>query len=151
MSTVLDVIKHNVHLGFTEDKKRILKYISEIVKLDELEPYPEITDLLQKSKAILKSEIDEDVKSSQLAQVWLAYTMLTKEYYTRTTDRVRFTSRKIIVFNAETMSYEPNEWYTEEMMKKMLYNLPESDRKEFLQFYLDNWINKKYLYQEEVF
>lgn len=147
-STVLDAIKHNIHLGFTENKERILEYISEIIKLDELEEYPEITELLQKSKQILHSDDNEESKSSQLAQVWLAYTMLTREYYTRRTDRVRFDSRKIIIYNPETKCYEPNEWYTEEMMEKILRNLPTEDREEFLQFYVDNWIYKKYLYQE---
>ena len=151
MSTVLDAIKHNVHLGFTERKERVIEYISEIIKLNEIEPYPEIADLLKKSKSILKSGLDEDTKSSELAQVWLAYTMLTKEYYTRTTDRIQFNSRKIIVFNTDTMAYEPCEWYTESMMKNILYNLPEAERQNFVQFYLDNWVNKKYLYQEEVF
>lgn len=151
MSTVLDAIKHNVHHDFTENHERIIAYISEIVKLDELQEYPEIEALMKNAKSILKSNQNEDKKASELAQVLLAHTMLTKEYYTRSTDRVHFTSRKIIVFNQETKRYEPNEWYTPEMMQKILYNLPQDEREGFVQFYVDNWVNKKYLYESEVF
>lgn len=151
MSTVLDAIKHNIHLDFTENHERVISYISEIIKLDELQDYPNIEVLLKNAKGILNSEMGEDQKASELSQVLLAHTMLTKEYYTRSTDRVHFTSRKIIVYNPETKRYESNEWYTPEMMKKIIYNLQADEREEFIQFYVDNWINKKYLYEEEVF
>lgn len=146
ISTVLSVIHNNVHLTFTENKERVVEYISQIIKLDELEPYPEITKLLDEAKVILNNTTkSDDVKASQLAQVMLAYTMLTREYYTRTTDRVRFESRKIIVYDPDTKSYQTNEWYTDEQMKEMLYKLNEKDREEFIKFYVDNWIDKKYL------
>ena len=141
MSTVLDAIKNNVHLDFCDNnvngtirKERVIAYISEIIKEDEVAPYPEIQDLLKQAKDALNAKNVE-----VLAQVMLAYTALTREYYTRTTDRVRFSSRKIIVFDKETMTYKPNDWYSPEAYERILSKLKPEDRAEFIKFYQDNW------------
>lgn len=120
MSTVLDAIKNNVHLNFVKGE-RVIEYISEIVKLNEIEPYPSLTP-------------SEDVPSAidQLAG-------LQREYYTRTTDRVRFTSRHIIQFNEETMTYEAKDGYTPTALKDICTKLKGDDRKNFIAWYRKNW------------
>jgi pilus assembly protein CpaF len=120
MSTVLDAIKNNVHLDFVKGE-RVIAFISEIVKLNEIEPYPE----LKRSENVADA-ID------QLAS-------LQREYYTRTTDRVRFTSRHIIEFNPETMTYEAKDGYTEEALRRICSKLKGEDRKNFIAWYRENW------------
>lgn len=120
MSTVLDAIKNNVHLDFCKGE-RVVAFISEIVKLDEIAPYPD----LKKSKNIIEA-IDQMTK-------------LQKEYYTRTTDRVRFKSRHIIEFNSETMTYEPKEGYSTEALRRICNKLKGQDRRDFIAWYRKNW------------
>lgn len=139
-STVLDVIKHNVHL-MKYRGERVVEYISQIIKEDTIAPYPEIQDLLEQAKAALNAD-----DSEKLASVFLAYTQLTREYYTRRTDRVKFKSRYIVKFNRETMTYEPGEWYTDEIFESMYNNMNELDRVAFLKFkehYFDTWDESK--------
>ncbi len=138
MSTVLDVIKNNVHLTFTSNKERVIEYISQIIKLSELSSYPELDDLMKQAKTALSIK-DEKQAAKELSQIMLAQTMLTREFYTRTTDRVKFTSRKIIVYNPVTKAYEPNEWYTPDAMERILKKLDSEDRAGFIQFYKENW------------
>lgn len=120
MSTVLDAIKNNVHLDFVKGE-RVIAFISEIIKLNEIEPYPE----LNKSGTVQEA-ID------QLAS-------LQREFFTRTTDRVRFTSRHIVKFNPETMTYEANEGYTPEALRRICSKLKGEDRKNFISWYRENW------------
>lgn len=119
-STVLDAIKNNVHLDFCKGQ-RVVSYISEIVKLDEISPYPDLAPTATVNEAI-----------NQL-------TKIQREYYTRSTDRVTFESRKIIVFNPETMTYEPNQWYTPETVERMVSKMKPDVRKEFYKFWAENW------------
>ena len=119
-STVLDAIKNNVHLGFVKGN-RVIEYISEIVKLNELMPYPEV-----KPSQTIQEAIDQ-------------MTAMQREFYTRTTDRVRFESRKIIVFNADTGTYEANQGYSIEALQRILSKLKGTDRKEFIAWYRENW------------
>lgn len=121
ISTVLSAIKNNVHLDFVKGE-RVIAYISEIRKLNELEPYQDL-------------KISPDVKAAvdQLCS-------LQKEYYTRTTDRVRFESRKIIVFDPETMSYRANDGYSPEALANILQHMRNPKmRVEFMEFYKANW------------
>lgn len=120
MSTVLDAIKNNVHLDFVKGE-RVVAFISEIVKLDEIAPYPD----LKKSKTVQEA-IDQ-------------MTMLQKEYYTRSTDRVRFNSRHIIEFNSETMTYEPKEGYSAEALRRICNKLKGQDRRDFIAWYREHW------------
>lgn len=120
ISTVLDAIKNNVHLDFMKGE-RVVAYISEIIKLDEIAPYPEITP------------------SSTIAEAIDQMTRLQREYYTRRTDRVRFKSRKIIIFNPDTMSYEANEGYSPEALRRILSKLQGEDRTNFIAWYKKHW------------
>lgn len=142
ISTVLDAIKNNVHLNFMDvgnNKLRYIDYISEIHKEDTVAAYPEVEELLKEAKAALKAgSVDT------LAQIFLAYTSLTREYYTRSTDRVRFTSRKIVEFNKKTLTYEPKDWYTPETMERILSKLHGEDKMNFLSFYYENWRSDEY-------
>lgn len=118
---VLDVVKHNVHCDFHK-KLRVVDYIEEIVKGETIVPYKDI-----KVSSDVVSAIDQS-------------TALNREFYQRTTDRVRYTSRKIIRFNHETNTYEPYEWYTPERFAIMLDKMPDEHKAGFIQFYKDNWV-----------
>lgn len=118
---VLDVVKHNVHCDFHK-KLRVVDYIEEIVKGETIVPYQDI-----KVSNDVVSAIDQS-------------TALNREFYQRTTDRVRYTSRKIIRFNHETNTYEPYEWYTPERFAIMLDKMPDEHKAGFIQFYKDNWV-----------
>ena len=120
MSTVLDAIKHNVHLDFKKDQ-RAIAFISEIVKLDEIAPYPEVYDTTDPAKAIV-----------QLTQIQ-------REFYTRTTDRVRFESRHILEFDPEDMTYKTTALYTPETLENILKKLDVEERAAFIEFYKENW------------
>ena len=132
LSTVLDAIKNNVHLDFVKGE-RVIAFISEIVKLNEIEPYPDIPALWDK----VKTENPTVKEDGALATLVVAE--LNKEYYTRTTDRVRFTSRHIIEFNPETMTYEAKEGYSTEALQRILSKLKGDDRKNFIAWYKKNW------------
>lgn len=118
---VLDVVKHNVHCDFHK-KLRVVDYIEEIVKGETIVPYQDI-----KMSSDVVSAIDQS-------------TALNREFYQRTTDRVRYTSRKIIRFNHETNTYEPYEWYTPERFAIMLDKMPDEHKAGFIQFYKENWV-----------
>ena len=132
LSTVLDAIKNNVHLDFVKGE-RVIAFISEIVKLNEIEPYPDIPALWDKVKA------ENPTVKEDGALATLVVAELNKEYYTRTTDRVRFTSRHIIEFNPETMTYEAKEGYSTEALQRILSKLKGDDRKNFIAWYKKNW------------
>ncbi len=134
MSTVLDAIKHNVHLDFKRDQ-RTIAFISEIVKLDEIAPYQEIKDVTDPTQALVQ------------------LTQLQREFYTRTTDRVRFESRHILEFDPEDMTYKPTNIYTPETLENILKKLDATERKMFIRFYRENWghlIYKDYSNYKEV-
>lgn len=134
MSTVLDAIKHNVHLDFKRDQ-RAIAFISEIVKLDEIAPYQEIKDVTDPTQALVQ------------------LTQLQREFYTRTTDRVRFESRHILEFDPEDMTYKPTNIYTPETLENILKKLDATERKMFIRFYRENWghlIYKDYSNYKEV-
>lgn len=120
LSTVLDAIHNNVHLNFVKGN-RVVEYISEIVKLAELEPYPK----LKKSRNVVEA-LDQ-------------MTAINREYYTRSTDRVRFESRYIIKFNAATGTYEPCDGYTPKRLESILSHLEPVDRQNFIKWYRKNW------------
>lgn len=143
LSTVLDAIKHNVHLDFVKGE-RVIEHISEIVKLNEIEPYPDMKEMWIKAKEelrVIREMSGEDVDGPISDAVIATYvsTMMNKEYYTRSTDRVRFTSREIIKFNPETMTYEAKDGYTPGMLRNICNKLKGDDRKNFIEFYRKNW------------
>lgn len=134
MSTVLDAIKHNVHLDFKRDQ-RAIAFISEIVKLDEIAPYQEIREVENATQALVQ------------------LTQLQREFYTRTTDRVRFESRHILEFDPEDMTYKATNLYTPETLENILKKLDVDERKMFIKFYTENWghlLYKDYSQYKEV-
>lgn len=143
LNTVLDAVKNNVHsdfvsLGEGENKLRVIAYISQIIKEDEVQSYPEIDELLSRARRALKTK-----DANSLTEAMVAYMVLTREYYTRTTDRVHMTSRKIIVYDPQLRAYVPNEWYTPTQMERMCSNMDDETRQEFIRFYIDNWVEHK--------
>lgn len=137
MSTVLDVVKNFVHTTFVKKDGKIIRgvgWISEVKKESVKKAYPEIEELLKQARGCVARN-----DAQGLSAVMLAYTKLTREYYSRTTDRVQYSTRKIVVFNEATMSYEPREWYSEEAMKRMLEKLDVDERRSFLKFYYKYW------------
>lgn len=163
---VLDAINHNIHLGFTKQTgQRVVEFISQIVKLETTVPYPEMSTLLAEAREVLNSNrmaslcdkyhdganvnkkaLVKDMRKAfaeheqnELAEVAMAYSMLTREYYTRTTDRVSFESRKIIEYNEQTQSYEPRQWYTPEKTQEIMRKLPYEEKVKFIEFYNKYW------------
>ena len=130
--SVLDAIKHNVHLDFVKGE-RVVAHISEIVKLNEISPYPSIQELWNETVAEMPDVHDPVAIAS------VVNGKLNREYYTRSTDRVRFTSRKIIKFNPDTMTYEACEGYSPEMLRNILEKLQGDDRRNFIKWYRTNW------------
>jgi pilus assembly protein CpaF len=114
---VIDVIRVDIHLNYTADGRRYIERISEIVKLDVSVPYPEYDP---------GNPVD-------------SMNNITKEYYTRQTDRKSFATRDILRYNLETDTYEPCEWFTTELTRKMLEVMPPDKTQEFKAFILDNW------------
>lgn len=144
MSTVLDAIKHNVHLDFVKGE-RVVEHISEIVKLNEITEYPTLQECFDQAMKELYPmysgtplvELPDSVDLN--AVVSYASAMLNREYYTRRTDRIRFTSREIIKFNPETMTYEAKDGYSPEMLRTICNKLDPEDRKSFIEWYKENW------------
>ncbi|MEQ7052192.1 pilus assembly protein CpaF [Paenibacillus alvei] len=114
---VIDVIRVDIHLNYTTDGRRYIERISEIVKLDVSVPYP---------------DYDKGDPVHSMNEI-------TKEYYTRQTDRKTFTTRDILKYNLDTNTYETYDWFTTELTKKMLDVMPLDHVKDFKKFILDNW------------
>lgn len=111
------------------NNERVIAYVSEIIKLDEVAPYPSFG---------LSDDIAEAIDKFRL---------LSKEFYTRSTDRVRFKSTKIMTFDKVDMTYKPTGLYTPNMLRDILKKLDNRDRKDFINFYKSNWsdlLNEEY-------
>lgn len=130
MSTVLDAIKFNYHLDFQKGQ-RVTAFISEIVKLDEIAPYPEVYN------------------TDSVAEAIVQLTRIQKEYYTRSTDRVRFESRHVLEFDKEDMTYKTTGLFTPETLETIIKNLDPDERKLFINFYKENWGHLLYAGKEE--
>lgn len=114
---VIDVIRVDIHLNYTTDGRRYIERISEIIRLDVSVPYP---------------QYDPDNSTDSMNRI-------TQEYYTRQTDRKSFATRDILKFNLETNTYETQEWFTEDLTRKMLDCMPPDKMQDFKAFILDNW------------
>ncbi|MFC4302803.1 pilus assembly protein CpaF [Cohnella boryungensis] len=114
---VIDVIRVDIHLNYTTDGRRYIERISEIVKLDVSVPYPEY-------------DSNNPVHSMN---------RITKEYYTRQTDRKSFETRDILKYNLDTDTYETYDWFTTELTQRMLEAMPPDKVQDFKSFILDNW------------
>ncbi|WOO37850.1 ATPase, T2SS/T4P/T4SS family [Anaerocolumna sp. AGMB13020] len=115
---VTDVLKINVHLDFTPEGKRYIKRITEITQLDEGVPYPEYNQ--DKAADELKYDLD-------------------KEYYTRQTDRISFSTRDIMVYDTDTDTYLPKEDFSDGLRDKIRGALSKKEREEFDKFMAYYW------------
>jgi len=115
---VTDVLKINVHLDFTPEGKRYIKRITEITQLDEGVPYPEYNQ--DKGADELKYDLD-------------------KEYYTRQTDRISFSTRDIMVYDTDTDTYLPKEEFSDGLREKIRGALSKNEREEFDKFMAYYW------------
>lgn len=98
---VIDVLHVDVHLDYTADGKYYVERITEIIKLPESIPYP---------------ELDPDNLDWSRAQI-------EREYYTRSTDRKTFEVQDIIKYDLDTDTYfvvaPPSIGLTKDMMAFM--------------------------------
>ncbi len=115
---VTDVLKINIHLDFTPDGKRYIKRITEITQLEEGIPYPDFN-----------KEIGAEESKYEL----------NKEYYTRQTDRISFSTRDILIYDTETDTYLPGEEFSEGLKNKIRSVLSKKEREEFDKFMVYYW------------
>lgn len=115
---VTDVLKINVHLDFTPDGKRYIKRITEITQLEEGVPYPEF----RKEAGAEESNYE-----------------LNKEFYTRQTDRISFSTRDILTYNTDTDTYEAKDDFSEGLRKKIRDVLSKKERDDFDKFMAYYW------------
>lgn len=115
---VTDVLKVNVHLDFTPDGKRYIKRITEITQLEEGIPYPAFDNELGAEES--RYELD-------------------KEYYTRQTDRISFSTRDILVYDTETDTYKAKEEFSDGLSKKIREVLSKKEREDFDRFMAYYW------------
>lgn len=81
---VTDIVRVDIHLDYTPDGRRYIERITEIVQLPEGVPYP---------------NYDENNPLHSMNAI-------TKEYYTRSTDRIGFTTSDILVYDNDTCTYK---------------------------------------------
>lgn len=124
---VLEVVKVDIHLDYTPEGERFIERISEIVPLDESIPYPEY-------------DPNNPVDSMNL---------ITKEYYTRQTDRVSFTSHDILRYDKKTKTYYTVDRFSPQLERRIRNNLGEL-RIEFDKFMIKEWGIRKDLEPGEV-
>lgn len=115
---VTDVLKINIHLDFTPDGKRYIKRITEITQLEEGIPYPGCNNEIGLEES--RYELD-------------------KEYYTRQTDRISFSTRDVLVYNTETDTYMAKEEFSDGLTKKIREVLSKKEREEFDRFLAYYW------------
>jgi pilus assembly protein CpaF len=112
---VIDVIKVDIHLDVTADGKRYIDRVTEIVPLPPGQPYPDY--------------IEGEPESMNL---------VTREYYTRQTDRRSFEVRDILKYDLATHTYKIQNWFSKELSDYMLKNL-ESDKQGELREFAEKW------------
>lgn len=115
---VTDVLKINIHLDFTPDGKRYIKRITEITQLEEGIPYPDFNK-------------DMGAEESKYE--------LNKEYYTRQTDRISFSTRDILVYDTDSDTYLAKEEFSEGLSNKIRSVLSKKERDEFDNFMAYYW------------
>lgn len=116
---VLDVVKVNSHLDFDTTGKRFIERFTEIITLDAKTPYPEVdVNNIEYSKAIID-----------------------REYYTRITDREKFTTADILRYDHDIDGYVTKAWFTPTLTKHMLERMPRDLLPEFKEFIKTEWPN----------
>lgn len=124
---VTQVVKVDIHLDYTPEGDRFIERISEIIPLDESIPYPEYDP---------NNPVD-------------SMNNITKEYYTRKTDRVSFITRDILKYDKKTKTYYVADRLSSELEEKIRGNLGEL-RHDYDKFTLSEWGRRKDLALGEV-
>lgn len=114
---IIDAIHVDVHLDYDVEGNRYIERITEIVRLDD-QPYPE-------------REAGESAEEYTLR--------LRKEFYTRTTDRQKFTTVDIVRFDINTWTYHTASWFSDELTRHIMSRIPRDQKDKWKQFILDNW------------
>lgn len=118
---VTQVVKMDIHLDYTPDGDRFIERISEIVPLDEAVPYEEYDP--------------EDGENS--------FRRITRDYYTRQTDRISFATREILWYDKKTKTYHAKERISPELERRIRINLGELAH-EYDKFMLSEWGRRPY-------
>ena len=117
---VIDVVRVDVHVDYTQDGFRYIDRICEIVPLEQGIAYPEY-----------------DPNNAENSS-----NVIAREFYQRTTDRQMFEVRKIMHFDLESMSYVPDNRFsgaTEKRIREVLKDM----RPEFDAFMAQCWDSKE--------
>lgn len=114
---VTEVVKCDIHLDYTPDGKRFIARVSEIIPLEEAVPYPEVD----------KKDIN------------VAMAEITREYYTRSTDRISFWTHELLVYDIENHEYKPVDRISPALESKIRLNLGSELCKKYDKFMYDNW------------
>jgi len=106
---VLDVLKVDVHMDYTPDGRRFIDRITEIIPLPQSVPYPDYD----------ASEHDKSMGN------------LTREYYTRKTDRVNFVTKDILRYDLNTDTYQFCGWFSDVLHQYMFSRMDGETAAEF--------------------
>jgi pilus assembly protein CpaF len=109
---VTEVLKMNIHFDITPDGKRYIKRITEIIQMEESIPYPEIDPY----------------------NVELSLANATIEHYQRTTDRISFETKDLLVYDLETDTYKAKDMPSDYIIQKILNGLHKDEQNEFCKF-----------------
>ncbi len=102
----------DVHLDYTADGKYYIERITEIVKLPEGLPYPEVD----------RDDLEYSVAAIQ------------REYYSRKTDRKTFEAKDIIRYDLDTDTYYAVNPPSETLLQDMLNCMDKDKKNDFLEF-----------------
>ncbi len=119
---VLDVVHVDVHMDYDVEGYRYIERVTEIVPLDK-EPYPEFDP--------------QDPHSMN---------KITAEYYKRRTDRARFTTRDILVFDPVSRTYKvaldengKPQFFSDALVRHIFRAMRIEDRAQWASWILENW------------
>lgn len=116
-SDVLDVVKIDWHLDAMNNGDRYTERVTEIIRLPEGVDYPEYNR---------KDPIN-------------SMNIINREFFRRMTDRKRFITRDILIFNKQTYSYETRNCLSKDLLEDMAKRMPREYVPEFVEFLQDNW------------
>ena len=115
---VIEAIMIDYHQDFDTTGERFMDRVTEIIPLASTVQYP---------------EIDED-------NVFLSYVKISREYYSRVTDRQEFTTRDLINFEHVERRYVANKMPSARFIEHAMSHLPENKIDDFAKFIRDNWV-----------
>lgn len=113
---VTEVVKMDIHLDYSPDGDRFVERISEIVPLEESIPY---------------AEYDPNRPEDSINEI-------TRDYYTRQTDRVGFQTRTILYYDKKTKTYHTDQRISRELESFIRNNLGEL-KQEYDKFMMAEW------------